>query len=524
MRVESALLRAPWLGIVGVSCVFLLCASLKARRLPFTFDEILTEYVAALPSFDAIWKTLAAHAESSPPLFHLISKLSGHALGWNGLGLRFPAVVGYLLMMICVYFMVRRYVGLLYAAIAVFASFLTYAPFYATEARPYGLLLGLSALAALCWQAVTQYRARWIALVGLFVSLGLAFNLQYFAVLTLAAIALGELVRDWRLRRIDWAVWAALVLATTPLLFLRPLMWSNWVLKQGYFAPATVSQFVGGIVELYLPLGGILCAAFVVLVLACILSLGRPTVPKMSAVGPPVHELAAWVALLLAPIAAFIAGRLVLGVYVSRYSLVTVIGFSLLLPFCLQRLFQGSRAAALGTLAFLIFCFAARYGIPSKIENPSTGLLPWVKRANALQLPIVVADPGTYLQFVHSGSGELRDALVYIPDPKEALRYTGANSTDYNLAGLRSTGRLRLPEYSDFKRSHERFLVLWEISPFDWIMPRLREDGAQMRLCSAPGYRILVVAEFVASTEGSASGRKVDQVCDTGVSISGVER
>lgn len=39
-------------------------------------DGPLTECISALPSFDKIWKALVGQAESSPPLFHLIFRLS----------------------------------------------------------------------------------------------------------------------------------------------------------------------------------------------------------------------------------------------------------------------------------------------------------------------------------------------------------------------------------------------------------------------------------------------------------------
>jgi hypothetical protein len=96
LRVDSALARKPWLNIFVLAMVFLACTSVRALRRPLWFDEILTRYIAALPSFGAIYKALADHTESSPPLFHLVSKVSASALGWNGLGLRFPQWLGIL--------------------------------------------------------------------------------------------------------------------------------------------------------------------------------------------------------------------------------------------------------------------------------------------------------------------------------------------------------------------------------------------------------------------------------------------
>lgn len=498
-RVESALSRKPWVSILALALMFLACTSVTAFCRPLWFDEILTRYIAALPTFGAICKALAAHAESSPPLFHLVSKLSGITLGWSPFGLRFPALTGYLAMILCVYFVVRRYTGPLYAAIGALSSYLTNAPYFATEARPYGLLLGLSCTALVCWQLAARHRVRWLALAGLWLSLATALGLQYYAVLSFAAIGLGELVRTWRTRHIDWLVWAVLGLAAAPLAFLLPLIRSNLVLRKGYFAPATLSRLVDGVTAFYLPMGGLIFAAFAVITGACVVVFsGRQKHPSTALDTPAVHEVAAWVVLLLAPIEAFIMGRFVTGVFVARYAIITVIGFSILLPVSLYRLFWRSRGAALAVLFFLALCFGERYRVSLKIDDPSTTLAPWLRALDRSRLPIVVANPIIYLPLAYSADRSLSEALVYIPDPQEALRYRGVNTGDYNLTGLRGIAPLNLPTYLSFTSSHQRFLVLWEPSRIDWIVFRLRETGAELRFCSVLGPRVLFLVDFPA--------------------------
>lgn len=501
-RFESVLVRKPWASIFVPALVFLACTSVPAFRRRLWFDEILTEHIAALPNLGAICKVLAAHAESSPPIFHLVSKLSGTMLGWSALGLRFPAIAGYLAMILGVYFVVRRYTGPLYAAIGALSSYLTDAPYYSTEARPYGLLLGLSCVALVCWQLAARYRVRRFALAGLWLSLATALGLQYYAVLSFAAIGLGELVRTWRTRQMDWPVWGALALATAPLLFLLPLIRSNLVLRTGSFAPATLSRFAGGVLKFYLPAGGVILAAFAVLVGICIFVFSaRQTEAPTPLDIPLVHEVTAWVALLLAPVAAFIMGRFVTGVFVMRYAIITIVGFSILLPVCLRRLFRRSRGAALTTLFFLGLCFGGWQTIGLNLEK-----LHWPKNLGSRLLgsdpsrsPIVVANPLTYLELAYYADTGLGDALVYIPDPQEALRYTGENTADYNLAGLRGIAPLNLPNYSSFVSSHQRFLVLWDDNHRDWIVRKLRDTGAGLRFCNTFGEQVLFQVDFPAN-------------------------
>lgn len=517
-QVDSALAGKPWSSIFLLALVFLACTSVRVFRRPLWADEILTRYVAALPTYAAICKALAAHTESSPPLFHMITKLSGIALGWSALGLRLPAMAGYLTMILCTYFIVSRYTSPLYAAIGALSSYLTLAPLYASEARPYGLLLGLSCIALVCWQLAARHQVRWLALAGLWLSLATALGVQYYAVLSFAAIGLGELVRTWRMRHLDWPVWAALAFAAAPLPFLLPLIRSNLVLKKGSFAPATMSRLVDGIGVLYMPNNGVLFAAFAIVSGFCIVVFSarqvRPAEPLKI---PPVHEVVAWVALLLAPIEAFAIGRLVTGTFVPRYAIVTIIGFSLLLSVSLHRLFRNSRGAALAVLFFLGLCFVKWYAVGSKKDVLHTTVAPWLRGLDRTGLPIVVADPLTYLPLAYNADKGLGEALVYIPDPEEALRYRGVNSADYNFAGLRGIAPLNLPTYSSFASSHQQFFVLWEISPNDWIVHKLRDTGAELRFCAASGPRVLFLVDLPASgilAEDRKPNFAADMVCN----------
>ena len=518
LRVDSTLARKPWLNIFVLTMVFLACTSVRALRRPLWFDEILTRYIAALPTFDAIYKALANHTESSPPLFHLVSKVSASALGWNGLGLRFPAMAGYLAMTVCVYFVVSRYAGPLYGAIGALSTYMTNAPLYETEGRPYGPLLGLSSIALACWQLAARGPARWLALVGLWLCLATALGMQYYAVLSFAAIGLGELVRTWRTRHIDWPVWAALGLATAPFPFLLPLIRSNLVLKQGYFAPVNISRFINGFEHIYMHTGGLIFAVFAVLTGACIVVFSdRQVHPGAPFDSPPVHEVVAWAAFLLAPVEAFAMGWFVTRILVARYAIVTVIGFSILLPMSLHRLFRGSRGAALVVLLFLGLCFGKRCASASNADDVNTGLAPWLQALNRFRLPIVVAEPLTYLPLAYNANSVLSETLVYIPDPQEALKYRGVNTGDYNLTGLRGIAPLNLPTYSSFASTHQQFLVLWELSPYDWIVPKLHDAGAELRFCAATGSRVLFLVDLPAASIVTGERRPnltADTVCN----------
>jgi hypothetical protein len=77
-----------------------------------------------------------------------------------------------------------------------------------------------------------------------------------------------------------------------------------------------------------------------------------------------------------------------------------------------------------------------------------------LQRADPSGLPIVISDPIQYLKIAHSAPQNLKPLLVYTPDAEKALKYTGMNSGDYNLSGLRGLAPLNLPTYASFTGAH----------------------------------------------------------------------
>lgn len=96
---------------------------------------------------------------------------------------------------------------------------------YSVVSRPYGLWLGLSALAMLCWQTATRYHARQAAaLVGLALSLAAVVNTQYYAVLLFVPLCAGEAVRCLERKRFDFPVLASLLMGMSGLLIGLPFV------------------------------------------------------------------------------------------------------------------------------------------------------------------------------------------------------------------------------------------------------------------------------------------------------------
>jgi hypothetical protein len=157
-------------------------------------------------------------------MIFVTTRFSQSLFGQNEWAVRLPGTIGFLLMGVCLMSFVARYTSALWGFIAVMFVLLSGAYPYSAQARPYGLILGFAACALLCWQSTAEERWRKLALVGLSTSLVLAFMTHYYALLLFFPIVVGEAARTWAQRRIDWPVWAAIVVAVPSLLVVCPLL------------------------------------------------------------------------------------------------------------------------------------------------------------------------------------------------------------------------------------------------------------------------------------------------------------
>ena len=157
---EGAIRLEQWRAsfLILFSLVFLLSAGLLAAAKILWNDEISTSLFARLPSLADITAGLRLGADSHPPLSFLLTRWSYALLGVNPVAARLPAILGYWVLTLSVFAFVRSRANALYAAAA--SSFLLITPLvaYAYEARPYGILLGLTGLSLLVWQRTCQAR------------------------------------------------------------------------------------------------------------------------------------------------------------------------------------------------------------------------------------------------------------------------------------------------------------------------------------------------------------------------------
>ena len=114
------------------------------------------------------------------------------------------------------YMFARRRLGGLPALAAALLLCLSFAYYYATEARAYALMLAATAVGFLSWRhAVESRQPRAIPLALFALSMAALVSTHYFAGLALAAFVAGEVRRALDTRRIDWPI-AANTLPVSP--------------------------------------------------------------------------------------------------------------------------------------------------------------------------------------------------------------------------------------------------------------------------------------------------------------------
>src|SRR6185295_13803772 len=175
------------------------------------FDELHTFYIAQAPGIRQLLAEIPL-MDMNPPLSYLLVRASLAVGGNPELGARLPMILGFFLGSMGMFAFVVRRAGSLWAAAAV--GMFWFSPFiaYATESRPYGVLLGAFGLMLLCWDPAIDGGRRTWALAGLAAGNAAMILSHVYAPLWVLPFWAAALIRAWQARKIDWPLWFALVL------------------------------------------------------------------------------------------------------------------------------------------------------------------------------------------------------------------------------------------------------------------------------------------------------------------------
>jgi hypothetical protein len=488
-------------------CLLMLCATVSAVHAgskALWYDELFTYYMSHLPSMAAVWAGLKQGADLNPPLLYLATRASFRLFGDGPIASRLPAMIGFLVMTVCLFRFVSRRANGLYGLVAAVFPWITGAARYAYEARAYGMVLGFSALALVCWQTACEKNRRTWALFALSLAIAGALMSHCYAVLLFVPLCLGEFVRTLGARRVDWPVWLAIAAPMPLVVTYLPLMHANsgFAFHNAKFEPRGSSLWEFCIMVLG-PAVWTWLAGF-----AAILFPARREEPHPDAAPAqiPAHEWAAAAGFIAIPVCVVVLALALTHVFETRYGLPAVIGFAIAFTFLAytrtaNRGITGALLIALFLAGFLTNSFWA----PPDDTTQSLAIRGLAPDQVEKELPFVIGNATLFLQVDHYAKPDLSSRLFLLRDPRAALRYTGSNVFDDGYPILRRWFpiRGRIEDYDRFVTTHERFMVFGPMhDPLDWLIFKLVDDGAQMNFRGQFGDSLLF--EVVPKTALSA--------------------
>ncbi len=444
-----------------------------------------------------------------PLFYHLLGHVSVSLFGATAFGIRLPSLFGFLLMQVCVFLVGSRMAGTRAGWVAAAIPALTATLFYGVQARPYGVLLGLTAWLLRSWLRATRDagKPRNGALILLAVTLSLALNTHYFAILLLAPLFGAELVRIVDRTRhasrlqIDWPVMFSIVAGTAGEVFALPFQQAAGEFRKHYYNAGqvgwhAVTQSYRALLINYTdyPLAlqrvvGVLLLIGALLLLLAILRRFRVKPTSLHDVAHPLVALsgAEWAFLMILaalPFGGFLLARFVTHSIEVRYVLPGLLGIALLIALMLRPALAHFSAAPV--LLLLLIAVAGAERVREERHRLSEF------RVAAAVSPEVRAWLQRHEQgrlFVQN-TGHFEEALPFLTDPllrsRTTLLYSAPREIEWlghdtgalTALHLRAFSTVPVQRYEDLHlQAGDALFVLYPPSGWDWLQRDLPAGG-----------------------------------------------
>lgn len=506
-RIERIISVRRFLILAIFSIAYFASTCYLAQRRLFWFDEIFTIAVSHLPSVATIWSACQGGADLNPPLFYLLTGWSQELFGMTELGARVPEIIGFWVFCLCLY----RFVSLRANALAGFIAFLfpltTTSYWYAYDARPHGIVLGLFGLALVSWQAAeSPVKHRSVAVGLLCASLTSAAFCHCYAFILFIPLGIGELTRTVARRRIDVWVWLALTLpAVVSVLTVLPLLST----VHGSYRVTPIGDLLKHLKNGWdLAFDPALAFTILIILAATVaLGLGLPKSTRGNVDGSGLtlrsHEIAALAAILGTPFFVFVAAWITKAPVYGRYSLIAVAGVACLIAFACARS-NVSGLLCLSILACGVAVGAVRSYHGFIVVEPSTGLEvdtrldDWKERfarmakaADGTDPIVILNDLAFAPDFYYAPTG-LRERLFYLTPDFNGEGYS-------HLQRYTATpGNIR--ERAAFITLHRTFYAYGKFAQAD----RFRQLGGQLTVVDSTSTEYLFRVVFPAGPQASS--------------------
>lgn len=434
-----------------------------------------------------------------PLLYHALSHGSMQIFGETAFAQRLPALFGFLLMQGGLFFFVRQLAGERAGAVAATFPALTVTLYYSAEGRPYGLLLGLYALALLCWTEASEAGAsRRAALVGLAVVIAATLNTHYFGILLLLPICAAELWRTIERRRFDWQMVVSIVAGTASIVLTRPFMKAAGAFKIHYYNEGSVG--LRDITRAYrslfvnytsLPMAAqrvwaIALVLFAVMLVAACWRVWRHRDPLPSS--------AQWVLLVILaamPFAGYLLARFVTHSIEVRYVLGAIIAISAMVAIASARPLENDRTFSI-VMALMGVVLLAGGAVRIRSEQARTRA-----RLETLTLPaeavqflqdhpdrrVYIQDMGAFEEdryYEPDANMKARMTLVY--SPAEEMRWNRHDTMALTAEHMQHFTTLPIAAYEQVRTLPGPQLFIVRHTGWDWTDEAFATDRAEVRV------------------------------------------
>lgn len=495
---------ARWMTVVFVVLTAALSLAWSHAKL-LSQDEMYAFQTDRVPTFAELVNVQKHWPISLDPLlYHALSHAGMQVFGVGPFALRFPSFLGFLLMQVCLFFFVRNMAGDRAGAVSAVLPALTESLFYSAEGRPYGLLLGLYALALWCYQVATRragdgalWRGRGWALVGLGLAIAAALNAHYFGVLLLVPLCAAEAWRTVERRRFDRGVAGAIGLGMAGILGTKPFVAGAAEFKKHYYNAGTVG--LHDITRAYrsifidytkMPMSAQHVVMVLLTVFAAVLVWGCWRVWSS---GELRVRRAEWVALLTLaglPFWGYLLARFVTHSIEVRYVLGALVSLSAMTALAISPYLRRDRVfyAVLVVLGLgLVGSGAARVRAERRAsaEMLASFVLPAeveVALDAGTDHTLYIQDMGLFeLASYYEPNADLRRRIVLVYSEPEELRWNRHNTMALTAAHLQHFAGLPVMSYEALRGKPGEHVLLLEHSGWDWTDEAFAEDGAEVR-------------------------------------------
>jgi hypothetical protein len=447
-----------WVLFVFLLLQYIITVSMTDQSKPFWLDEVCTYYTASVTSVSRViqvQKTSPLAVE--PPLNDIFAHAFVEAFPRQHKVIRIPAAIGFLALVICTFFFLRRLGGVKLAVIATALLLASQSLYYASEGRPYGVALGMWGATLLFWQGARR-NLNWPPLAALAVAIAAAINDHYFAILMPIPIVIAEIVsfrqRGTRPWRVLFAVSVGYVSALLWLPFLKAGSQYGTDHPIHLYQLKIAYKFMLLLLPTFNYVGDFVSALFVLFVFAGIALLVRSGVFRES------EGYAEWVALTsscLIPLFGAALAYMTHGPLEARYVLYAVTGFCALAAVGIGALVQRTTGLYLALIFILAVACAQEVSVVQENRTATRREDQPLPPTSPDQI-VVIADYGKFLG-MESEDDRPSARLAYVYDRNQEIKYFHTGFTSHAIVNAAVIASLPVYDADSFLASHSAFLV-----------------------------------------------------------------